>query len=105
MDVRGLPYRGFPAEVGFVLQQKAQPEFAEGQFKSSSYLLSLNTSSPLAGVRWRMIDMVQRALSSGDASMHQSPCLSAAVVGCCALWTSSCSETGMETMDLIPIFV
>lgn len=63
-------------------------------------------SSLLAGIRWRMLDVVPWLLPSGDASVHQSLCLGAAVVGCCCvLWTSSCPKTGLETMDLLLIFV
>lgn len=90
MDVRGLPYRSFPAKVVFALQH---PEFAEGH--------SPNIPSPLVGVRQSRIDVVQRALPSGDASTH----LGAATVGCCVLWTSSCSKMGMETVYLVLIFV
>lgn len=104
-EVRGLPYGSFPAEDVFVLQQEAYPERAEGQLESGSYLHSPSTSSSLAGVRWSMISVAQRALSSGDVSVHRSPCLGAAAVGCCVLWTSSCSKTGRQTTYLILIFV
>lgn len=52
-----------------------------------------------------MLDVVQRVLPSGDASVHGSLCLGAAVVGGCVLWTSSCPQTGLETVDLLLIFV